>query len=107
MENISGLLFILAIAVVCFIISFIQHKEKGFLFNQVFVYISKEDRQDLDPKPYYKQSSIIFLLIGIGFIFLGLEVFLQSGWLLYIFFGDIVLLLCYIIISTSLIRKKK
>ena len=45
-----------AIAVTCFIISYLQFHEKGFLFNNAYIYTSKKERETMDKAPYYCQS---------------------------------------------------
>ena len=67
MGNIIGAITLGIVAVVCFIFSYLQFNEKGFLFNNAYIYASKEERKVMDKKPHYKQSGIVFLMIGIIF----------------------------------------
>ena len=45
------------------IISIRSFQNKGFLFNNAFIYASKTERETMDKKPYYRQSAIVFLFL--------------------------------------------
>ena len=67
MENIIAAIVLGMVAIASFIFSYFQFKEKGFLFNNAYIYASKQERKVMDKKPHYRQSGIIFLMIGIVF----------------------------------------
>lgn len=103
-------------AIICFLIAggcaFIcvrQFTEKGFLFNNAFIYATKEARAKMDKKPYYRQSAIVFLLLSAVFVVLGLSVVLQIWKLQLLELPLLIGALVYAIISTIRIeaRKKK
>ncbi len=58
-----------------FIVSFRSFREKGFLFNNAYLYASKEERDMMDKKPYYRQSAIVFLMIGVIFLLNAISIF--------------------------------
>ena len=60
MENIIGAIVLGIVAIVCYVFSYLQFNEKGFLFNNAYIYASKEERKVMDKKPHYKQSGIVF-----------------------------------------------
>ena len=93
-------IIICLIAVASFIISILQFKEKGFLFNNAYIWASKEERQRMDRRPHYRQSGVVFSLIGILFLLLALEVLLNAGWLLYVFWGVVILTVVYAVVSS-------
>ena len=68
MENIIGAIILGVIAIASFIFSYLQFQEKGFLFNNAYIYASKQERETMDKKPHYKQSGIVFVFIGIIFL---------------------------------------
>ena len=68
MVNIVGAIILGIVAIVCLVFSFLQFNEKGFLFNNAYIFASKKERETMDKKPHYKQSGIIFLMIGIIFL---------------------------------------
>ena len=73
MGNIIGAIILGVIAIACFIFSYLQFQEKGFLFNNAYIYASKQERETMDKKPHYKQSGIVFVFIGIIFFIKALH----------------------------------
>ena len=65
----SGLLMVLGIR---------HFMEKGFLMNNAYLYASKEQRETMNKKPYYRQSAVIFFILGVVFIVVGLSLVLQD-----------------------------
>lgn len=43
-----------------FVLSYRQFNEKGFLFNNAYIFASKQERETMNKKPHYKQSGICF-----------------------------------------------
>jgi hypothetical protein len=73
-KEIAAAIMVLIIAVICAFISIRQFKEKGFLFNNAYIWASKEDREKMDKKPHYRQSAIVFCLVSVVFIVLGISI---------------------------------
>ena len=94
-------------AVVCFIFSWMQFHEKGFLFNNAYIYASEQERETLDKKPYYKQSGVVFLLVGIVFLLNAVDVILKTGWMFYAVIAVAVIAVVYAVVSTIRIEKGK
>ena len=74
MGSIIGAIILGAISLACFIFSYMQFHEKGFLFNNAYIYASKEERETMNKKPHYKQSGIVFALIGVIFLINAVDV---------------------------------
>ena len=55
-------------------------------------------RKKMDKKPHYKQSSIIFLLIGIIFLLNAMDTILKTGWLFYVILTVIFIVIIYAIV---------
>lgn len=89
------------------VLSILQFLEKGFLFNNVYLYASKEKRKKMDKKPHYRQSAIVFLMLCLAFVMFGLN--LITGKVLFFVIGIylIVTVLIYAIVSSVLIEKAK
>ena len=103
---ITGIIcFILAIG--AFVMSFFSFREKGFLFNNAYLYASKEKRATMDKKPHYRQSAIVFLLIGIIFLLNAISAFYVNPWIGYIAIGVTIIAIIYAIISSVVIEKHK
>ena len=107
MENIIGAIVLGIVAIVCYVFSYLQFNEKGFLFNNAYIYASKEERKVMDKKPHYKQSGIVFLMIGIIFLINAVETILETGWLLYLVIVIAIIAIVYAIISSVAIERRK
>lgn len=49
-----GAIICAIIMVTAFVISYFQFKEKGFLFNNAYLYASKAERETMNKSPYYR-----------------------------------------------------
>ncbi len=106
MPLIIGIIFII-LAIVCAVISLLQFLEKGFLFNNAYLWASKPERRRMEKKPYYRQSAIVFGLVAAAMLFLGLECILNTG-VLMIFVGLFyVAALVYAIVSAIRTESRK
>ena len=99
MKEIISAAILLLTGIVAFVISFRSFREKGFLFNNAYLYASKQERDCMDKKPHYRQSAIVFLLAGIALLFSGFGVLFDSGWIFYIAVGILVAAMIYAIVS--------
>lgn len=88
------------LALVSFVISVMQFREKGFLFNNAYIWASRQERETMDKKPHYRQSGIAFALITAIFFFMALECVLLTGWLWLMVFLPAAALLVYAIASS-------
>ncbi|WP_270373071.1 hypothetical protein [Longicatena caecimuris] len=48
MRNIIGAVILGIVAIVCFVFGYLQFHEKGFLFNNAYIYASKQERETMD-----------------------------------------------------------
>lgn len=100
------LTFLLIVSLIAFIISFFQFKEKGFLFNNAYLYASKKERKIMNKKSHYRQSAIVFLLIEIALLLLAMEILFEFRWLYLVIMVIIGCLMVYAIGSSINIRRK-
>ncbi len=107
MIKIIGPVILGIIAIVCFIFSYLQFHEKGFLFNNAYIYASKQERDIMDKKPHYKQSGVAFALIGIIFLINAIDMFFQTEWLFYLVIGIAIIAILYAIVSSVMIEQRK
>lgn len=107
MENVIGAILLGIVATVCFVISYFQFNEKGFLFNNAYIYASKQEKETMDKKPHYKQSGIIFLMLGIVFFISVIEILIETGWLMYIMISITIVAIIYAIVSSVIIERKR
>lgn len=107
MGNIIGMIILGLLAILSFVFSYLQFHEKGFLFNNAYIYASKKERENMDKRPHYKQSGVIFLLLGIIWLINAVDIVLKTEWLFYLFIVVAVITVIYAIISSIVIEKRK
>ena len=107
MEEMIIACVLFAIALLAFVLSIRSFCGKGFLLNNAYLYASKQQRESMDKTPYYRQSGVVFLLIGIIFVLNGLSVLLAVNWLSYLATAVVYLALVYAVTSSAAIEKKK
>ena len=100
---IASILF--TVSVFLFFMSVRSFMEKGFLFNNAYIYASKQEREKMNKKPYYRQSAIVFLLFGIVFLLLALAVLLEAYWISFVGVAVVIITLIYAIVSSITIEK--
>jgi len=106
MENLIGIISGVVLSVVCAIISFFQFQEKGFLFNNAYIYASKQERETMNKKPHYRQSGIVFAFLSVIFLCIVLECIFETGWLWWTEGALCIAVISYAIISSiKTIRK--
>lgn len=99
----SCILFLIAIG--AFVMSYRSFREKGFLFNNAYIYASKQERETMDKKPHYRQSAIVFLLIGIIFLLNGVSVLLAAKWIFFLVIAIAIAEIIYAIASSIVIER--
>lgn len=107
MENIILAIVLILISVACFIISYLQFKERGFLFNNAYIYASEKEREMMNKKPYYRQSGIVLAMVGIMFLLNALYAILEMIWLVYLVIAIAVAAVVYGIVSSIILGKKE
>jgi len=107
MGDIVVAIALLTVSLFTFILSIRSFMEKGFLLNNAYIYASKKEREEMNKKPYYRQTAVIFFFICIVFLSLGLAILLDTGWLTYIAQVIILIMLIYAIASCIAIEKEK
>ncbi len=107
-EEYIGLGIALCLSVGSFIISLLQFKEKGLLFNNAYIYASKSERESMNKKAYYKQSAIVFLMIGILFLLIGVQMLIQHTFVFYLIVATVITLIIFALASSiSILQNEK
>ncbi|MBP3381113.1 MAG: DUF3784 domain-containing protein [Clostridia bacterium] len=96
-----------AITLLCVPLSVLSFLQKGFLFNNAYLYASKQERETMYKTPYYRQSGVVFLLIGVIFLCNGLALALHKEWLFGLAHITLAVTLVYAIVSSVVIEKRK
>ena len=100
----AGVLFL--IALVAFVLSVCSFCEKGFLFNNAYLHASKQERDSMDKKPYYRQSAIVFLFIGCIFSLNGCSLLFHTEWISYLASAAVIGVFIYAVTSSVIIENQ-
>lgn len=95
----AEMIIFLVLAIVAFTISIRSFMEKGFLFNNAYLFASEQERKTMDKKPHYRQSAIVFCLLGITLLLFAIESIVKTEWLLYVSTIFIIAAIVYAIAS--------
>ena len=107
MEEIIVSAVLMVISLFLFIVSIRSFLEKGFLFNNAYLYASKKERENMNKKPYYRQTAILFFLMGLTFLLIGFAILFDAGWITHIAQAVILMILIYAVASSIAIEKGK
>ena len=110
-QIIAGVIF-LTLAIGAFVISYLQFKGKGYLFNNTYFWASQEKRKQMDKskeskKPYYRQSGFAFVLIGLIFLLSAVCIVTEWMWMYIVFWAFVILAVVYAVISSVQIERRK
>lgn len=100
MKILLSFLICLILAIISLAICILSFHEKGFLFNNAYIWASKKERDKMDKKPHYRQSAIVFGLMALLFLCMAFEVLFHTGWLWFIVGAIGFVMLGYAVISS-------
>lgn len=89
------------LTVFCLAVSVMSYREKGFLFNNLYIWASKKERETMDKKPAYRQSAMAFAFTALVFFFMALACIFHTYWLWGIVGALSIALLVYAIGSSA------
>ena len=81
--------------------------ERGFVLNNAYIYASKEEREKMNKKPYFRQTAIIFCLLSIVFVIIGCSVILRNYMIELLLIPVITGAIIYAIVSSIRIGKEE
>ena len=102
---IVGAIILFIIAVLAFVMSIRSFMGKDFLFNNAYIYASEQERESMNKKPFYRQSGIVFLLIGIIFLLNCFNLLFETTWIFYVIIAIVIITFVYAIVSSVTIGK--
>ena len=94
------------LAVILAVLSIRSFRNKGFLFNNAYIYASKEERETMDKKPHYRQSAIVFLLLSMVFVVIGLSLIFADTRITLLEIPLILAAVIYAVVSSIQISRK-
>ena len=101
----SGALGLLS--AVAFVLSIRAFREKGFLLNNAYLYASAKERETMDKKPYYRQTAVVFLLVGLIYLLNAMAALLEMDGISWLATAVTVGTVVYAVASSAAIEKKK
>lgn len=105
MKEIIAFAVLFLLCIFAFFMSIRSFKEKGFLFNNAYIYANSKEREKMNKKPYYRQSGVVFLLIGIIFMLNSFSMLLKIEWLSYLVIPIMIFTVIYAIVSSVIIER--
>lgn len=103
----AGWIICLVLAAIAFTIGIRSFLGKGFLFNNAYLWASEQERKAMDKQPYYRQSAIVFCMLGIVFLALGLASILHASWLFFLAIVTTIAVVIYAVASSIAIEARK
>ncbi len=94
------------LALFSLIISIMSFMEKGYLFNNAYIWASKRERDSADKKTYYRQSAIVFAFVAAVFLCMAVKFACMTGWLWIGVGAGAILALAYVIASDKKISRR-
>ena len=94
------------LSVILMVLGIRHFREKGFLLNNAWLYASKEQRAEINKKPYYRQSAIVFCILSAVFIVVGMSLVLQNDRIMLFEIPLISGTIIYAIVSSVRINKQ-
>ena len=103
---------ILSLGIGAFLISFLQFKEKGYLFNNAYLWASQAERKQMEENEtvkrlYHRQSGFVFLFIGCIFMTNAARIATAWTWMSVAVWALIGTTVVYIIVSSVQIERYK
>ena len=88
------------------VLAILHFLERGPLLNNAAIYASREERETMDKKPWYRQSAIVFCLLSAVFVVLGLTIVLGIRQLQLLEIPLFVAVVVYAVVSSVRINRK-
>ena len=82
MPKIIGAVICGSLALIALVVSICSFKNIGFPLNNAYIFASKQEREQMDKRPLYRQTAVVSVSIAVIYIILILEILLELKWLL-------------------------
>ena len=105
--QILPLIFCLAVSVGSFAVSILQFRGKGPLLNNAYLYATPRERKNMDTRPHYRQSGVVFALIGVIFLLNALMIVTGWKWLMILVILIAIGSVVYALVSSIRIEQRR
>ena len=106
-DQLISIIIMIIMAIIFAFLSFRSFKEKGFLFNNAYLYATEEERKTMNKKPWYRQSAIAFCLFSIASILMVLHMIFENKIFLILQVITIIGAVLYAIVSSVIITRRE
>ena len=106
-DQLIGIIIMLIMSGIFAFLSFRSFKEKGFLFNNAYLYATEEERKTMNKKPWYRQTAIASCLLSVACILMVLHMVFGNKIFLILQVITIIGAVLYAIISSVVIIKRE
>ena len=101
----------LTLAIGAFVISSLQFKGKGYLFNNAYFWASQEDRKQMNQnkegkQPYYRQSGFAFVFIGLILLIFALYIVTEWMWMYIVLWVSVIIAVVYAVGSSVQLKRR-
>ena len=79
---------------------------RGRLLNNAYLHASEGERRTMDKRPYYRQSAVVFCLLGVVFLVIGLSLVLHDDRLVLLEIPLLAAAVVYALVSSARIRRR-
>ena len=100
MKEIIAAIICGVLAIIYLVISIMSFKEKCFLFNNAYIWASKQEREKINKKPYYRQTAVVCALIAFTFLCMAVEIITGMEWLWIVIGAAYILVFVYAVKSS-------
>lgn len=105
--EIVTVVFVFLLSAAAFVLGGFQWAQKGPLLNNAWLYASEKERAEMNKKPHYRQSAVVFFLSGGVFLADGFYILTDRGWLRIAAFVLLGVALVFAVVSSIVTAKKK
>ena len=106
-QELIAAIAVFIISGLCAVLSVRSFMQKGFLFNNAWIWATQEQKEHMDKSPYYRQSAIVFLLLAAVFAFEGLNLITERDFWFGAGIGVTIVAVVYAAVSSVIIEKHK
>lgn len=89
-------------AALSFVVAFRQHRRKGFIFTNKWLYATKKERAEMDERiriSEYRFSRNVFILLGVDLLIFAISFLIMLSCLFYIGFALMAIVCIYAIVQ--------
>lgn len=105
MNNIITIFIVLILFLICLTISVLQLSCKGPLLNNAYLFASKKERENMNKKPHYKQTGIVFIFLSAIFFCFFINIMFKIKIFDYFMWFLIVCTVLYSVVSSIKLYK--